>query len=369
MLAFAVLASCAQPTEIRPRAGLDRPERQRNDVSLLLELGPVGSESGSRAGEVTAHLTGRVTPRVEPMLTSRDSLGPKFDVVLTVDLSAGTSARFEITPTRWERIIRRFEGPPPIAGSVLEAELFAARALVARLDPRWTRIAVVTSAGSQDRSEADAITLTPLTEDHAAVGQALRNLATRVPAGDPNPAAALRAAERELLLHGGPDREPFIVMLMDAATFAPDATVSEAARTAAQALGEAGVRIHTIALVRSDPPASPGAGAEAASLAAYAAGQGLHAALREDLLAGIGALALADLDQLRIKNGAIGASAERIRFGADGGFDAAIPVVDGLNALEFSASGAFYAGSGQLVLEWPPGSPPEDPETPASVTP
>jgi hypothetical protein len=339
-------------------------------VELTLEVDPVGAESGPGTTDALAYVTGRITMRTEPMLARRDSLGPEFDVVVALDTSAGTLARFETRAPWWKRLDPHSSSARGFAGSLLEAEVWAARELLARLDPRWTRVALVTSAHGTDACPPGGLARIALTDDFDAVERALDEIGSEAAGGEPDPAAALRAAEAELLLHGATDREPFVVLMIDAAGHALNPDDRDAAHSAAAALGEAGVRIHALALAASDPPAPPGATLEASALARLGTGQPVPGATRAELRAGIGSLTLSGFSELAVTNRATGSAAGRVELGADGRFEAAVPVTAGSNPLEFRAHGPAVAGSASFLLAWPAEALPEPPAaSPAAPSP
>lgn len=83
--------------------------------------------------------------------------------------------------------------------TVLAAEVATAHALLAQLDPVATRVGVITFAGDPDRTNPDAVTRVPLTNDFGEVSGALRDVLALGPSGMTNIAAAVSLATEELL--------------------------------------------------------------------------------------------------------------------------------------------------------------------------
>jgi hypothetical protein len=145
---------------------------------------------------------------------------PRFDVAFVIDTSGSTQEASgadvngdgRVAKARRVAIGSLFgERITDSGDSILAAEIAAARQLLRSFDPRSTRVAVVTFAGSppqktasllRGRSRPAAVVRQPLTTDSTRVEDALRAILDEAPAGATHMAAGLDLATTEL--SGGP---------------------------------------------------------------------------------------------------------------------------------------------------------------------
>jgi hypothetical protein len=200
-----------------------------------------------------------------------------FDVVLVIDTSRST-----VEPTGADingngivgrsylgRIGSIFSAASTDPGdSILSAEVAAARQLLRGLDPRSTRVGVVSFAGDPPDSQGGlftrgprqpAITLEPLTDDYARVERALDSIAARDPAGSTHMAAGVDQATVELMgLRGAlsknnPRSEKIVLFFTDGQPTLPygpgfEADNVRAVLRAANRAQRARIRIHSFAI-------------------------------------------------------------------------------------------------------------------------
>ncbi len=150
--------------------------------------------------------------------------------------------------------------------SVLAAEVAAARLLLHGLDPRRTRLAVVTFSGEAsdvraggtagDRPEP-ASTVQPLTFDHVLIDRALSGVLGQEPSGSTHMAAGVDQATRELVAPAGTSpnlgSEKVVVFFTDGQPTLPYGPAFErenvlAVLDAADRAAQADVRIHSFAI-------------------------------------------------------------------------------------------------------------------------
>jgi hypothetical protein len=272
-----------------------------------------------------------------------------FDLAIVLDLSKSTDAPCGIDLDgdghvgQAPQSIFTDGSSDDFGDSVLAAEVAAAHALIEQLDPRTTRVALISFSGDSDPKTADARTLIPLGTDYAATHRALDELLEDWPTGRTNVAAALNLATAELIGSASAQSSPrsdavrVILLLTDGqptlpVPFEPAQNV-ERARVAASLAVRAGIRIDTFAI-----------GEEAnqdvtmtASLAAMSGGRFTPVLEPSELVSTFEQLRLADLRDVDVRNLTTGVSAEEVLIESDGRFAALVPLADGENQLEISA--------------------------------
>ncbi|MBW2399717.1 MAG: VWA domain-containing protein, partial [Deltaproteobacteria bacterium] len=150
--------------------------------------------------------------------------------------------------------------------SVLAAEIAAARLLLRGLDPRRTRLAVVTFSGEASDARAGgsagdppepASTIQPLTFDHALIDLALSGVLGQEPSGSTHMAAGVDQATRELVAPAetstNPGSQKVVVFFTDGQPTLPYGPAFErenvlAVLDAAERAAQADVRIHSFAI-------------------------------------------------------------------------------------------------------------------------
>lgn len=287
----------------------------------------------------------------------------RFDVVLVLDTSGSTSeasgadingngvvgkARFGI-----------LNSTDP-GDSVLAAEIAAARQVIRGLDPRNTRVGIITFAGQSEdlrdpygrggtivfgrASGPAAVTEVALTTDFGRVEKALTHVMERGPDGGTNMGAGLRQAIRELKgFRGGlstpdPESEKVVLFFTDGEPTAPydPSDVRSNTRSvlrAADAAARAQVRIHSFAI---GPKAlkRPVAAVEMAMRTG-----GSFTPVREpgDLKEVIESVSFANIEAIEVVNLTTGEAATELRIQADGSFGALVPLRTGLNRIRVLA--------------------------------
>jgi hypothetical protein len=201
----------------------------------------------------------------------------QFDVMIVIDTSHST-----IDPTGADINGNGIIGTPHLGSvgsmfslgstdagdSILAAEVAAARQVVRGLDPRTTRLGLVTFAGELPgqgggilggRQPMPAVTLEPLTNEYARIERALDYVVAREPEGATHMAAGVDQATIELIgLRGGQSRanadsEKLVLFFTDGTPTLPygngfEADNVRAVLRAASRAARAGIRIHSFAI-------------------------------------------------------------------------------------------------------------------------
>ncbi len=238
--------------------------------------------------------------------------------------------------------------------TVLAAEVLAVQTLVGQLDPRTTRVGVVTFAGDPDPLHPDALTHVPLTSDFEKVQRALHQIMDDGPAGRTNMMSGVRLGTAELLGTKSAYSEPraarrIMIFLTDGVPTLPlEASHNENARMAisqARKAAKAGIRIDTYA-IGEEALGEPVVAVEMASVT-----QGVFTPVRNprDLQAIFEDVNFADIAELRIENRTTKQGAEYKIQNADGTFSALVPVREGENILEVYARSTEGTEARRLV--------------------
>jgi Mg-chelatase subunit ChlD len=307
-----------------------------------------------------------------------------FDVAIVIDTSLST-----VEPTGADvngngRIGKPSLGPvgslfdasgDDPGDSILAAEVAAARRLLAELDPRSARVALVTFAGELEPAPArffsrgpkpPAVTHEPLTRDFARIERALDELLTHAPEGVTHMAAGVDQATLELLGQPGarstpdPRSEKVMLFLTDGQPTLPfgpgrDAENVRAVFEAAERAREGGIRVHAFA-IGPEALAGPIATVE---LAARTRGYFIPVREAGDLVDVVGAVDFPDLQDVAVRSATTGALAQRLRVDADGRFSGLVAAQPGENRIEIVAradDGAVARREIRVRLE--PGAPP-----------
>lgn len=257
--------------------------------------------------------------------------------------------------------------------SILAAEVAAAREIVGGLDPRRTRVGLVTFAGEPVRVgprgldhplvQRAAFILEPLTSDHRRVQAALDELARSEPSGMTHMAAGIDLATLELLGLAGsvgspdPAATQMILFFTDGQPTLPS-LVSAAANvgavfSAAERAQRAGVRIHSFAI---GPEALAGPIA-AVEMAAITRGIFTPVPAPGRLSEFVEAMRFAGVEEVSVRNARSGRPAHAVRLHADGSFDALVPLEVGKNPIEVRARGSRGEEAlARVVVHYAPGA-------------
>ena len=234
--------------------------------------------------------------------------------------------------------------------TILAAELAAARVLLRGLDPRNTRVALITFAGVAPEEQhwfsrnPPARTIQPLSADFDRVERALDQVGSSEPEGSTHMAAGIDQATLELLGQTGaksdanPRSEKLIFFFTDGQPTLPYGPTRMAdnvreVRLAASRAGEAGIRIDSFAIGR-EALEGPIASVEMAERT-----HGFFTPIRHpaDLVDVIGEVDFASLDEVSLRSLTTGAPAELFRTTADGTWAGFVRMRTGANQIEVSA--------------------------------
>ena len=231
----------------------------------------------------------------------------------------------------WGSYLRHPQTSSDAGDSILNAEILAVNRLLDTLDPKRTRVGIV----SLRETALLHSSLGSSYDDHR---RALANLAKETPSGRTDFAEAIRVATRELELprYGTPYRQLGIVLLSDGKPTAPapdDHAASEAV-AAARAAHRRGVRIDTVSLGVSDQDSR-------ALFDIATASKGIHTSLEEpgDIIEALPNLDLRGRAAVSMVNSTTRRRARAVRVWADGSFDGFIDLRPGKNRLVITARG------------------------------
>ena len=372
---FARFAAPAFPVA-PPGAKLIRPSepqatRVQLDVSLPVDASRVpptacGIFVAGRARALTGELRG-------------------FDVAIVIDTSLST-----IEPTGADVNGNGIVGSPylgPVSSlfdaagddpgdSILAAEVAAARRLLHELDPRNTRVALITFAGELEpvpsrfffpsSAEPPATTREPLTRKFRRIERALDDLLASKPSGVTHMAAGVDQATRELLGQPGarstpdPRSEKVMLFLTDGQPTLPygpgkDAENVRAVLDAAERARAGGIRVHSFA-IGPEALAGPIAMVELAART-----QGYFVPVREpgDLVDVVEAVHFPDLHDVVVRSATTGELAHPFHTDADGYFSGLVAAEAGENRIEIIArADDGTAARREIEVKLDPSAPP-----------
>ncbi len=339
---------------------LAAPSRSGKDLRLYVEIdspedGAVVGDPGGMAfvaGRAIAHY-GEFQP---------------FDIVFVIDVSESTSAPSgadidgdgKVGVRRGGKIFGIFGQILQLASTdrgdnILAAEIAAVDTLLDQLDPRTTRVGVVTFGGDPDPFTPDAETWVPLTTDFAKVRRGLDEIQDTGPYGRTNMVSGVLMGTVELLGTQSAFSERregarrIMIFLTDGTPTLPfDGSPNQNARMAIQKAKQAakhGIRIDTYAI---GPEAlnQPVVTVEMAHVT-----QGVFTPVRhpQDLATVFEQVSFADIEELRVKNRTTGKPASYEIQNADGSFSALVPMREGMNTVEVYARSSDGSESTQRV--------------------
>jgi hypothetical protein len=323
------------------------------EVRIEVEHPPPGS---SFAGDLPAFVAGWAAPPGHSH--------PRRDVVVVIDVSASTLEAFERpeVPERPDAAA----GAPLREGSVLEVEISATRRLLRTLDPRFTRVAVVTFSGEPlgqspvpprwtESLDPAATTWVGLTHNWSAVERALDAVAEAGAHGLTHIAAGVERATAELTGRTGAESRPdpgarhSILFMTDGIPTLPvpgdtrrnQLEVFKQVRRAAKH----GIEIHAYAVGREALR-----GPFTLETMATETG-GTFTAVRDPatLPDRLPVVQLAGLDGVQVRNLTTERDALATHLRPDGTFDALVKLAPGANRIEVVAT-AIDGESGRRVL-------------------
>jgi len=279
----------------------------------------------------------------------------RFDVALVLDTSGSTAGptgadingNGVIGAPQRGRISSLFGGGSTDEGdSILAAEVAAARQILRDFDPRTTRVAVITFAGSDSEEQPGppALTRQPLTNEYARVEQSLDFILREEPHGQTHMSGAVDHATTELLgLFGSrsekiADAEKLVFFFTDGQPNLPYGALAQsdnvrAVRQAALRANKAGIRIHSFA-VGPDALEGPIASVE---LADMTGGSFVPVRHPGELAAVVDALNFANLEGVRLRSETTGKEADPFRVTADGSWGGFVKLMPGSNIVQISA--------------------------------
>jgi hypothetical protein len=305
----------------------------------------------------------------------------RFDVMIVVDTSGSTKAA-----SGADINANGIVGAGGLSGifnqtdpgdSILAAEVAAAKTVLQSLDPRNTRVGLVTFAGEGGGtdpytgmpitydSEPDAFTEEPLTTNYERVEKALDRVLQRGPEGQTNITEAVRLSVKELkgfrgaLSRPDPGSEKVVLFFTDGEPTLPfgagyEAENNRSVLRAASQARRADVQVHTFAL---GPEALSGPVA-CVQLAEMTGGYFTPVSTPGDLPKVVESVSFANLEKLEIKNLTMNTPATDTIINADGSFGSLVPVQAGLNRLEVLAEATDGTSTrAEVTVSYAPGAP------------
>jgi len=325
---------------------------------------------GAMHGDAPAYLAGQARAPVG---------APHHDVVLVLDVSASTrrEASDPDAGTAWG-----VSGPPAPPGSILAAEVEAARALLAQVDFRATRVGLIAFSGHPEAArslhrrmpgwEGPATTVRPLGREPAALRDAFDEILQRGPFGLTHMAAGLRRAVAELV--GGPGARSradptsakVLVFLTDGRPTLPFGTRRENERAVLEEVDRAaayGIRIFAYGIGR-EALQGPLPLVEMARRTGGAFVPVLEPAALPRILP---RLRFGVLESLRVHNRTTGEPALASLLRPDGTFDALVRLAPGRNEVEVVVE-ASDGGTGRAIVPLVRRAEAPDPPAPPRLT-
>ena len=227
--------------------------------------------------------------------------------------------------------------------SILAAEVSAVRTLLGQLDPRTTRVGVVTFAGDNDPMTLDAFTEAPLTADYEKVQKSLDGIMRRGPDGMTNMVAGLNLAVIELLGTQSAYSTPregarkIIMFMTDGQPTLPigNATLQNAKMAIEHATRarKFDIRVDTYAL----GPEALGEPLVTVEMALVTGGVFTPVVRPADLRTVFEEITFSDIEKFELVNRTNGEKPSQLLRNADGSFSALLKLQEGENTLELYA--------------------------------
>jgi hypothetical protein len=280
----------------------------------------------------------------------------KFDVAIVIDTSASTAGPAEADINNNGTIGKVYGGAfgsvfgaslTDPGDSILSAEVAAARQLLRGLDPRSTRVTVITFAGEAEQQgvvilgqpQKPAITLQALTNDYERVERALDSVLANGPAGLTHIAAGVDQATIELMGIKGalsrkdPSSEKIVLFFTDGVPTLPHGPQFEAenVRAVLRAAGRSqysNIRIHSFAI----GPEALDAPIATVEMARRTGGYFTPVRHPGMLADAVETVDFANLREVVLKNATNGKIASPFRLTADGSWSGFLPLENGDNS-------------------------------------
>jgi Mg-chelatase subunit ChlD len=314
-------------------------------------------------------------------MASADAHGPAaFDVIIVIDVSGSTKVASGVDvdgdgtigfDPQFE-LVEPGAFPPEVRSSdpddtILAAEVKAAEALLASLDPSRVRVGVLTFSGEMDPvtglrlkyDQRDAWLEIPLTNDFDQVRRVLPGILARGPHGGTNFAAGLRLAITELAGLSGAksapraDAKKVVLFLTDGLPTFPFGSGStsddgdkEAALNAARLAHKAGITINAYAL-GPNALANPIAATE---MSRITLGTYMPVQNPGDIISFLQGVSFANIDDVVFTNLTTREVSYDVELSPDGSFSGFVPVREGKNRVRVTAL-ASDGSSGSVELD------------------
>jgi hypothetical protein len=349
----------------RDLSNVERPSGE----GLVMEIGypPDGSILGTSIG---AFVAGRA---LAPMGEYR-----AIDVAFVIDTSQSTADPTGVDVNGNGVVGEHRFGPFGITDpgdSILAAEVAAARYFVRHLDPRSTRVALITFAGEPPdqgggmivfgrRSSPPAVTEVALTTNFEDVEEALERVLTRGPQGATHMAAGADQAIIELLgLRGSvsesrPDAEKLAIFLTDGQPTLPYGAMfprdnTRAVIRAAGRADKAQVRFHTFGI--GDQALDGPVGI--VELARRTGGEFTPVRHPGDLVDVISEVSFLDIESITVTNETNGIRSNSVLQNPDGSWSALVPLEVGANRIQAVASSSDgHEAKAWVTVHYAPGA-------------
>ncbi len=264
-----------------------------------------------------------------------------FDVMFVIDTSGSTAESSGIgTRSGW---LSRLPGVEVSRSeSVLGAEVAAIESLLDGLDPRTTRVGLVSFAGDGNPHAASAWVDAPLTSNYAELRRALEDRLLVDPEGGTNLSAGLLRGAIEVLGTRSAESSKrrnaarHLVVLTDGLPTLPERDPEGAAIASARKLAKRGVRVHVFEIGGR----AGGRSRAGPAIARITHGEHHDVSDLSKLAPLLGQIEFRSLRELRVTNRTTSSAAIELVRDDDGGYGALVPVVSGPNRIEVVAVAA-----------------------------
>lgn len=375
----AVVLGFAAIFVVAPRVASAGPSSTRDDDRALVEMEPaeaaqealapiVAGPPESVAIEIATPDEGAIfSDQPVAFLSGRvDALGRtgRVDAVVVIDTSASTARQAQRRDRVRERMRGRYD-PWHDTPSILAQEIRSAELLMGDLDPRETRIAIVTFAGVNEGEPNDpkrsAHTEVPLTGRYEALDAGLQRVVKRGAAGQTDMATGLDRAVAELTGHGRsrphPGAAKVVVFLTDGTPTLPhpaDADANErAVFAAAERAARAGVRVFSFA-IGPEALRRPKAAAEMARRT-----DGVYTPVRQPTELAEAVTSTVAFDkvggELTVRNATLKVNARFLHVDPTGAFGGLVPLQPGKNRIQVVAVAGRRRAESVRLVHYAPG--------------